>query len=161
MAVTYEPIASVSPSASSTVEFSSIPGTYTDLVLVYHLTHSSGDQNLRLRFNSDTASNYSFTQLYGTGSSAGSVQGSSQTNIRLDWYGYPGTSERAIGIIQIQSYANTNVNKTVLNASRRPGVGLDQTVGLWRSTNAITTVTILSNSGTVTGTASLYGIKAA
>ena len=68
-----------------------------------------------------------------------------------------------IAMLQVQSYANTNVFKTMLTSMAAAGQVV-RAVSLWRSTSAITTVTLLPNStnkhasGTV---ASLYGIKAA
>jgi hypothetical protein len=160
---TYEPIASIAPSAASTIDFQSIPTTYTDLVVVYALTHSAGTQDMWLRFNGDTGSTnpYSHTVLYGTGSTAGSYRGSSGSRMLLDYYAIPGTSEQAINVIQIMSYTNANVFTTVLAAAARAGNGVDRVVGLWRQTDAITSVQIFPGSGTVTGNAALYGIKAA
>lgn len=165
---TFEPIASVSPSAATTVEFTSIPSTFTDLAVVYSLTHSTGTVDLAARFNSDAGNNYSYTVLSGTGSSATSARQSSQAWSLVDYYAIPGTSERAISVINIMSYANTNVFKTFLAAPARAGAGVDRMACLWRSTNAITSVTLAGASGgggfgvgTITGTVSLYGIKAA
>ncbi len=159
---TYEPIASSSPSAASSVEFTSISGSFTDLVLVYHLTSSTGAEDMWMRYNSDTGTNYSATVLYGTGSAAGSYRTTGASNrALLDFYAIPGTSERAMGIVQIMSYANSNVFKTALSSPSRAGNGVDRVVTLWRNTSAITTVTLFAGSGTITGTVNLYGIKAA
>lgn len=164
MPATYEPIASSSPSGASSVEFTSIPGTHTDLVLVYHLIHSTGIEDMWLRYNSDTGTNYSATVLYGTGSTAGSFRtsGTTQSNkALLDFYGIPSTTAYATGVVQIMSYANTNVFKTALSSAGRASGGVDRVVNLWRNTNAITTVTLLPGAGTITGSVALYGIKAA
>jgi hypothetical protein len=161
MARTYEPIASASPSAAANVEFTSISGSFTDLVLVYHLIHSVGNEDMWLRYNSDTGNNYSATMLYGTGSSAGSARLSNQSRALLDYYAIPGTSEYAMGVVQIMSYSNSNVYTTALSAAARAGNGVDRVVSLWRNTNAVTTVTLLPGAGTITGTVALYGIKAA
>lgn len=164
MPATYEPIASASPSAAANVAFTSIPGTYTDLVLVYHLTSSTGGEDMWLQYNSDTSTNYSATVLYGTGSAAGSYRTSGtpqSSKALLDFYAIPGTSAYATGIVQIMSYANTNVFKTALSRASRADNGVDRVVNMWRNTTAITTVTLLPGSGTITGTAALYGIKAA
>jgi hypothetical protein len=163
---TYTPIATTTASGSvSSITFNSIAGTYTDLVLISSAALGSGAENLRIRFNSDTASNYSFTVLTGTGSAASSTRGSSQTYIAADWNGYL-TTTRNISIINIQNYSNTTTNKTALSRSNNAGTGVDAIVGLWRSTSAITSVTIL-NSGTgginfASGsTFTLYGIASA
>ena len=161
MPATYEPIASSSPSAAASVEFTSIPGTYTDLVIVYHLIHSTGADDMFIQFNSDTGTNYSATNLYGTGSAAGSYRQSTQARGLLDFYAVPGTSAYATNIIQVMSYANTNVYKTALAAASRANNGVDRNVVLWRSTSAITTVKVFPGAGTITGSMALYGIKAA
>ena len=54
-------------SATNSITFSSIPQGYTDLILI-HSNISGTTQQLRLTFNGDSGSNYSTTELYGTGS---------------------------------------------------------------------------------------------
>jgi len=160
---TYEPIASTTlGSAAASYTFTSIPGTFTDLVVV-HSGVGTGGFGLRLRFNSDTGSNYSNTQLHGNGTSAGSTRDSNGSSIRLTYDASVQTTDAGTRVAHIMSYANTNVNKTVLTASARAGTGVDRIVGLWRSTAAITSVTVLAaNDNMDTGTTlSLYGIKAA
>jgi hypothetical protein len=158
---TYEPIASQTlSSTASSVTFSNIPGTYTDLVVVLAFIDSARFVNIR--FNSDSSSNYSRTALRGNGSTASSFRGSSLTELYGEAY--------AVGdpfgncVVQVMSYANTNVFKTVLIADANASQNVQRTVGLWRSTSAIDTVAIIGSgantlqSGTVL---SLYGIKAA
>ena len=56
---TMTPIATNTLTAvASSVTFSSIPSTYTDLVLVLQGSFDSAD-DVRFRFNGDTGSNYS------------------------------------------------------------------------------------------------------
>ena len=163
MPATYEPIASTTlGSAAATHTFSSIPGTYTDLVVV-HSGVGSGGTGLRLRFNSDTGTNYSNTQLHGNGTTAASTRDSSASSIRMTYDASVQTTDAGARVAHIMSYANTNVNKTVLTASARAGSGVDRIVGLWRSTSAITSVTVFTpDADMATGTTiSLYGIKAA
>ena len=114
---TYTPIASITlASAASSVTFSGIPQTYTDLVVVINGT-SSASGELRYRLNGNTGSNYSFTQLYGDGSSAGSSRDSNRTTGRLG-------STRTTGNVQIghfQKYSNSTTNKTVLSRESTAG----------------------------------------
>jgi hypothetical protein len=164
MAATYEPIASYTVPATTvdTVTFSSIPGTYTDLIVVSD--YSLGGESLYIRFNSDSGSNYSSTRLIGNGSSASSSRGSNQTAI-VSW-GASGnqSSGRTTSIGQVFSYANTNVFKTTLSAFSNAAQEVNRQVGLWRSTSAVTSLTLTSTNATwkfSTGdTFSLYGIKA-
>ena len=73
MPATYDKIATYTlPSATSSYTFTSIPSTYTDLVLVVsaRMTGGGGASAIQLQFNGDTGSNYSITTLNGDGSSA-------------------------------------------------------------------------------------------
>lgn len=163
MPATYEPIASQTlSSAVSSVTFNSIPGTFTDLVCVASGTTSNVD-NLRFRFNSDSATNYSTTSLFGSGSAAGSYRESNITQAQSDYYGAFSTTNPGTAVISVMSYANTNVFKTVLSATGQAGTGVHRNVSLWRSTSAITSMTILLSSFNFSSgcTFALYGIKAA
>ncbi len=165
MPTTYEPIATTTlGSAQSSVTFSSISGSFTDLVLICNVAISSGTGNSKLQFNSDTASNYSQTSLEGTGSSAVSGRYSNQSQIYLEGSGFLNTTFQNIKIIQVMNYANATTNKTVLVRNGGAGAGVDAIVGLWRKTpEAITSLKIETTASTfVSGsTFTLYGIKAA
>lgn len=161
MPATYEPISTqtISGTSTSTVTFSSIPQTYTDLVLVSALTQSA-DVASYLRFNSDTGTNYSRTRLLGTGSAATSARGTSETGIEF-WAGTLTNFGNAIH--QINNYSNTTTYKTSLGRINNTFDWLGANVGLWRSTSAITTVSFTVSSGYIIAgsTFTLYGIKAA
>jgi len=161
---TYEPIATSSPTSVGTVDFSSL-GSYTDIRIVIFTRQAAGSAtDIRIRFNSDTGTNYSFTELYGTGAAAASASTSNASYIAA------GLTRNVANIwnattVDIFNYAGAT-NKTVLttDASESNGSGyVWRKVGLWRSTSAITTITVSLNSGNfATGTTiSLYGIKAA
>ena len=161
MAVTYEPIAtSTLGTASTTITLSSIPATYTDLRLVITGT-SAGSANLFFRFNGVTTGTlYSATRLLGDGSTASSSQSTSSNQITTD--ATFGTTLPIMGILDVFSYAGST-NKTCLfnvsadqNGSGSKTVG----VGLFRSTSALTSVSVFSG-GTnmdIGTTATLYGI---
>ena len=157
MAITYEPISTYtvgSPQASYTM--SSIPATYTDLVLIIQATTISANYNLR--FNGDTGTNYSDTSLWGNGSSAASYRSSNNTVIGLTYT----SSGAPISRIQIQNYSNSTTYKTVLTRQDDSVNATGGNVGLWRNTAAINSITIVSTGNIPTGTTlTLYGIKAA
>lgn len=159
---TYEPIATVSPSSTNTITFNSFSG-YTDLKIILNSIGTSAGQQALLRFNSDTASNYSFTYIYGSGSAAGSGRQSSTTYIFGETGGVSTTIPH-LSIIDIFSYSGST-NKTCLwqCAEDSNGSGfVVRTVGLWRSTSAITSLTLSMGNNFASGTtATLYGIKAA
>ena len=162
---TYEPIASTMlGSSAATVEFASLSGSFTDLLIVAEVGTTGANGNVQLQVNSDTGSNYSYTFLAGNGSSAYSGRYSNQVNIITDNYSYAGTGIESVYVWHLMSYANTNVYKTVLGSSANAGRAVNRTVGLWRSTNAITSTKFyFSGAETFKSgcTFAIYGIKAA
>lgn len=152
-------------STASSVTFSSIPSTYTDLVLISSCAVTVTPKDLAVQFNSDTGTNYSRTALYGEGTSAGSVRSTNQSIIYLDYYGWITTAlGEQINITHIMNYANSTTFKSVLARSNNASSGVDAVVGLWRSTAAINSITILATSSGVfsaNSTFTLYGITAA
>ena len=162
MASTYEPIATTTlGSAASSYTFSSIPSTYTDLVLVTVGTLSGGtDRGLLFQVNSDTGTNYSLTLLDGNGTSASSGR---DTNSNFGNAGLASTSNQCVSIAHFMNYANTTTYKTVLSRGNNSGYRVRAAVSLWRSTSAISSITIYDSAYNLSSgfTATLYGIKAA
>lgn len=159
---TYESIATQTlGSAAASVTFSSITGSYTDLVLVCDAGITAGLRNYLVQVNSDTSTNYSRTSLSGDGTSATSVRGSSLTNIILNDYGYLEGTSGSNAIAHFMNYSNTTTYKTVLCRSNNTANGTSSTVNLWRSTAAISTILVAASASTfVAGsTFTLYGIK--
>ena len=152
---TYTPVASQTLSASaSSVTFSNIPQDYTDLILVFSGSASTSD-DFQIQVNSDTGSNYSRTWLTGNGSTAASSRGTSQSYMRVDQNGYLSTGISNI-IIHFMNYSNTTTYKTLLTRANNANNGVNAEVNLWRSTAAITSISINSlKAGT---TFNLYGI---
>jgi hypothetical protein len=160
---TYEPIATQTlGSAVSSVTFSSIPSTYTDLVLVANAS-GTGPSSILLQFNADTTSNYSDTLMTGYLGSALSGRDTSATQIGTSWTGGSMNGLLISAIINLQNYSNTTTNKTVLARFNSPTSEVTAGVGLWRNTAAINTIRVLTSVNTyATGsTFTLYGIKAA
>ena len=151
---TMTPIANIT--GSGAVTFSSIPQNYTDLILIVKNATSSTGVNNTLRVNGDTGTNYSTTQLYGSGSgSAATIRISNGSN---SWAGIGGSE--SITIIQFMNYTNTNIYKTWMSRGSGPGNYITADVSLWRSTAAISSIYI--DTGGASGTTfTLYGIKAA
>lgn len=155
---TFEAIATQTlGSAAASVTFSSIPSTYTDLVLVIDAIGSDGSY---LRFNSDSGSNYSYTRIYGDGTSAVSGRATAQiyqeTSIGL-------LTNRQFTTVNVMNYANTTTNKTSLTRITNPSSFVAAYVSLWRSTSAITSITFGIQTGTYSAGSvfSIYGIKSA
>ena len=166
MPATYEPIATTTlGSAASSITFSSIPSTYTDLRVVFVGTSSQTSQ-WTIRLNGLSTSIYSFTYLIGNGTTASSGRFTNQTefyaNLSLN-------TTPALFTFDLFNYAGSS-NKTALYtvSQDRNGSGeSSQWVGLCRTTNAINQISIIANYGTspdsyaIGTTATLYGIKAA
>ena len=162
MAATYEKIGTTTlSSASPTISFTSIVGTYTDLRLVMFGLVTAGS-NVDVRFNSDASSNYSRTTLYADGSTVTTATSVSQTTCSLNGQGGTlQTTQPFLITADIFSYAGSTY-KTILsnrssdyNGSGKTGVF----VNLWRSTSAITQIDIIAYDNWDTGTtATLYGI---
>jgi hypothetical protein len=158
---TYEAIATNTTTAlAASVTFSSIPQTYTDLVLVCEGVSASGDAYPYLNFNGDTGANYSGTNLYGDGSTATSDRRSNSTRHDIVFWRSTGRNNL---IANVMNYSNSTTFKTTLSRGNNAEYSTHSTVMLWRNTNAITSLTVYAqyvNFG-VGSTFSLYGIKAA
>jgi len=159
---TYTPIATTTlSSAAASVTFSSISGSYTDLVVVSN-GNNSALAEIRIRFNSDSGSNYSESLMLGSGVNAISGRG---TNMTYLVHNYIDTT-RGMSVSQINNYSSPNVYKTMLTRWNAPSSSDPYTaayVGLWRNTAAITSITILTSTGNLSAgsTFTLYGILAA
>jgi len=164
---TYEAIATQTlSSAASTITFSSIPATYTDLVLVTTIIAQTGtpnDYTSLMQVNGDTGANYSTTRITGNGSTAASSRVSSQTYARINTDGYLSTTIPQNSIINLNNYSNTTTYKTFLQRSNQSDVVVNAAVSLWRSTSAISSITFFIEAGNmgIGSTFNLYGIKAA
>lgn len=158
---TFTPIATQTlGSSQSSYTFSSIPSTYTDLIIVAAIKNNSGDGASYMQVNGDTGTNYNSTVINGDGTSATSVRQSSTGNgmlaTRCD------ATNFWINTVQIQNYANTSTYKSALWRNN-DGSYVVAGVGVWRSTAAISSVTLYPNGASyVAGsTFTLYGILAA
>jgi hypothetical protein len=164
MPATYEPISTQTiGTAVASVTFSSIPQTYTDLVLVFAGSSASlGTDSIDIQFNGDTTTNYSNTFLSGNGSSASSGR---NTGFNYGVGALITSTEIANSTWNIFNYTNTTTFKTVLVRGNIAGALLRQGVTLWRKTpEAITSILLKNDTAqnfAVGCTFTLYGIKAA
>jgi hypothetical protein len=162
---TYKPLQSlVLTAAPSSVTFSGIDQGYTDLVLVCNFGEepTNASYGLYLQFNGDTGTNYSSTNLLGNGTTASSSRASTASFFRISGYG-TGTANTLtnIAIANIMDYANSTTHKTTISRSSIASLQAGASVGLWRSTSAITSITITAESQNLSAgsTFDLYGIK--
>lgn len=148
--------------ATASVSFSSIPGTYTDLVLVANYGITTDYYAPRIRFNSDTGSNYSDTIISGNGSTASSERHTNATSIVISSTGVLSNTLNNITIMNLNDYSNTTTYKTLTGRNSAAANEASSGVGLWRNTNAINSITIFLGSGNLYSgsTFKLYGIEA-
>lgn len=162
MPSTYDKIETYTTSGSATsYTFTSIPQTYTDLLLVMNLSRASVDDTMFRVGNGsvDSGSNYSATWLEGNGSSASSGRWSNQTAGIIDY----GTSN-ITNLVHFMNYSNTTTNKTMLVRENDAATLTGARVNLWRSTAAINRIQVYNFTGIAFSNGStftLYGIKAA
>jgi len=142
--------------SAAAVTFSGIPDYYEDLMLEVSYT-PSGTALPQIQFNQDTGSNYSDTDLTGNGSSASSGRDSNQTK------SYVGNSYNGITSININimSYSNNSIYKTMLSSYSAPGGVVDSRVNLWRSTSIINEIKfyLSANSFNSGSTFTLWGVR--
>lgn len=156
---TYTPIATAQGTgSSSTISFTSIPSTYTDIVAVLTFQTTSGNY-INFRVNNLSTSIYSFTQLYGTGSAAGSARVTGQTESLFE--ATPTSPNVSNAIIHFQNYSNTTTNKSYLLRSNDSTATVRAIAGMIQLTSAINRIDF--NSGTFTSATqiTLYGIASA
>lgn len=156
-------------SATSYVDFTSIPTTYKHLQLRANVQMAStADMDLRMGNGSiDTGSNYSYHALYGSGSGSGAALNSGGAVNYGAYVGYfnSGGSSFAGVVIDILDYADTNKYKTTrtLEGNDSNGSGfVFLSSGLWMSTSAVNTLRFWSKDGVNIAAGShfaLYGIK--
>ncbi len=170
----YESIQTVNVTSNqSTISFTSIPSTFKHLQIRYVNTGTtgsgSGADGIDLVINSvQTGNLYDQHLLIGSGSAASALAFTSQNyaSAGLIYVSSSPTSIPGSGIIDILDYANTNKNKTIrlLSGFDANGSGsIRLTSSLFRSTNAVTSLTILINdrsqSFRANSSFALYGIK--
>jgi hypothetical protein len=148
-------------SAVSSVTFTSISQAYTDLVLVARAT---GQIGMTLNYNGDTTSGlYSDTGVWGNGTTAGSSRDSNGNKIYIDYSGSATSGNTITNIVSIMNYSNTTTNKTCLARNNNAEREVSAIAGLWRNTNAISSITVSAdgtNNFAIGSTFTLYGIAA-
>ena len=174
VATSFESIATVTVGAggASSVTFSSIPATtYTHLQVraLVRSNRSNAYDGMKMNFNSDTGNNYAWHYLYGDGTSATAAAGSTVGFIPLGDTAGDTATANVFGatIIDILDYKNTNkykVSRTLGNYDNNGSGFIGLFSGLWQSTSAISTITIIPYTGTAFkqySSFALFGIKGA
>ena len=162
MAKTYEPIATQTLSSTSTqINFTSIPQTYTDLVLVTNLIVTAAGYPW-MTVNGNTSSIYSNTFIRGTGSTVVSSRSTNST----EWYFTTGYDTYGVPILTTINFFNytSSTNKTALvqnSGATQTTSPISVSALLARTSSAITSISLIKGSSTwdAGSTATLYGIK--
>lgn len=163
----YESIATTTlGSTASSITISSIPSTYQHLqIRILGSMSASGADDLRMRFNSDTGSNYATHFIVGNGSTVPAGAYSSTTSMLCGANALPtATNIYGVAVIDVLDYANTSKYKTMraLAGNDTNGGGyVALSSGLWQSTTAVNSITFYPNASTFTANTqvALYGIK--
>lgn len=157
---TYTPIQTYTLGSNTTVTFSSIPQTYTDLILI---TEATGTTNgaMDIRFNGDTATNYRRNGMYGDGTTAAAYNNPS---LAYGLIGAGASTARVVAITHFMNYTNTSIYKTYITRDTTASA-TGFACYLWKSSAAITTIALTgdpigSNIG-AGSTFTLYGVTAA
>lgn len=143
----------ITAASQTSVSFTSIPGTYTHLRIIGCGRSATGaaSDNVRIQFNSDTTNgNYGTQQLQGTGATASSASNpGSINNLFADLSAASATANQS-GTFEslIPMYASTTFIKAWQTVTAIPGFPLLAIqAGRWNVTTAVTTITLVLNSG--------------
>lgn len=164
----WTPLANITlGSALTSVTFSSISQSYTDLVLVVsNIRSSTNTNNILIRMNTDSLNNYSYVSMRGNGSTASPDLQTSQSSLRAVDNLVPDTTNPGMIVAHFFDYATTNKNKTILFRTDFPSTtfaGTGLAAGVWNSTSAINSfVFFQQNAATFSAGTNfaLYGVTA-
>jgi hypothetical protein len=172
MANTYKKIASVTVGSggAASMDFTSIPDTYTDLVIKVSARDARAvvASSIVLQINGSTASSGSYRRIYGDGSAAFADGDTGGTTVQSGHSDGNNATASTFGNVEIYipNYAGTSTNKSISSDGVAETNGtttyMSLVAGLWANTAAITQVTIKPATAVnflQYSTATLYGIK--
>lgn len=156
-------IASGSSTSGTSIELTSISGSYRDLVLYQRNVSWSGDDRFRYRFNTDSGTNYTHLSAQSITSSSANITFDHQVN-QLYSDALEGSDQDSASMLRIYDYANTTANKqfqlqSMGNNDGNTFIRISLRWGIWDSTNAITQISLQANTSFAAGTYELYGVK--
>jgi hypothetical protein len=160
MAMTLVSTVTVGSGGAASISFTGIPATGKDLLILVSIRGNGGNQ-YRVQFNGDTASNYPYRLLYGSGSSVFNDNG---TNGPFDFINDSSTTSNTFSNsrIYVSNYAgSTNKSMSLDSVTENNGTTAYQAIqaATWNNTAAITSVTLNNVSALQHSTASLYIIS--
>ena len=168
MANTYTLIeAKTLTTTTASVTFSTIPATYTDLLLKISSRNNDIYNEIHFRFNGNTGNNYSGINVYGNGSSAISSSSSSISSLQ-------NLTVQSVSTQTASTFGNVELYIPNYNSSNNKSISADGVqennatsaqamlgAGLWAQTNAITSIEAFPSIGSFVqySTFYLYGIS--
>jgi len=160
MTMTLVSTVTVGSGGAASIDFTSIPQTGTDLLVVYSLRSTSGDNNVQMSFNSSTTS-FTNKVLYGNGSTVSS--GSNYAKAGYMPYSTDTSNTFGNNSIYVPNYTsstNKSYSLETVTENNATSVAMALLAGLWSNTSAITSLSLIANSGSFAqySTASLYTI---
>lgn len=158
----------VGAGGAASIEFTGIPQTATDLLVVLsgRSTDASTSDSVFLTFN-NSSSSYSYRNLYGTGSATGSLSNSGLGSMPIyRAINAANATAKTYGntAIYVPNYAGStakSVSADGVNENNATAAEQFTVAGLWSGTSAITSLKLTPGSGTnftQYSTASLYTI---
>lgn len=171
-------ISTATPSAATTISFTSIPNTYKNLMVVWSLRQSVNDQSFFIRFNNDTGNNYygalgyirsNQSSLADTLSNdrVGSTYDINWNPVGMASTGATDYNLHSNGVMAIYRYTDTTQatwsynSKSYTSAANQSGYASRDAIGIYRTSGtAIDRIDFVRTSTqTVTGTVYLYGVS--
>lgn len=158
----------VGAGGAASIDFTTIPQDADDLLIVLSGRNTSTGNSIVFRINGDTAANYRYRRLFGTGSATGSDNGTADT---FGLFGNVATSGSTASTFGNVALYITNYKSSVAKSWSSDSVGENNAVaspqeiiaGLWTGTAAISSLSIYVSGANLAqhSTASLYKIKKA
>jgi hypothetical protein len=153
-------------SSASTVTFSSIPSTYTDLLLKISSRFDGNSNSFTISFNGNTSSVYRNTYYNSNGSSL-ETSNSGSTELFLGGVNTSPSTASTFGNIEVyipnyQVTANKPFSSFGVNENNATAAKIEMNAGLFLSTDAITSIGLYGGGSYnfVSGSSFyLYGIK--
>lgn len=164
MTMTLVSTVTVGAGGAASIDFTSIPQTGTDLLIVVsgRTTDANVSASSNIKFNG-SATGYSEKTLRGTGSGTDTNSTSNLSALLYSFY-FPGSSATSNtfgnNVLYIPNYAgstNKSTSADHVTENNATAAALGIVAGLWANTAAITQVTITANFAQYS-TASLYTI---
>ena len=153
--------------SGTSITISTIPNTYKFLYLVLVDAYAGTADNIEMRLNGDSATNYRYTAIQNSNTTLSGYQGDPQDNLKVS--NYLGTStddnKKTFGVATITNYTATTGAAVfsdfwAYNAASSLTIASTLT-GVYNNATAITSLTLRTGNGNTFsgGTAYLYGVS--